>query len=152
MALGPVNLTNIWPRWFHAALHWYIVQVSVRKAGLVALCRLLELFPQEPLLCNAWMRSAMPLVRDVESSIQDALLDWAEALLVNKAAAAAGSSAEASMSAAELRPLLAAAAAGGRACSACIGKLCASLHAKKRLKAKDVAKGLESIIAGKPKS
>lgn len=45
-------------------------QVSVRKAALVALSTLLELFPAEPSLCTAWVASALPLVRDVEASIQ----------------------------------------------------------------------------------
>lgn len=46
------------------------VQVSVRKAALVALSTLMELFPAEPRLCSAWVASALPLVRDVEASIQ----------------------------------------------------------------------------------
>lgn len=46
------------------------MQVSVRKAALVALSTLLELFPAEPSLCTAWVASALPLVRDVEASIQ----------------------------------------------------------------------------------
>lgn len=48
----------------------YVTQVSVRKAALVALSTLLELFPAEPSLCTAWVASALPLVRDVEASIQ----------------------------------------------------------------------------------
>lgn len=42
----------------------------MRKAALVALSTLLELFPAEPSLCHAWVASALPLVRDVEASIQ----------------------------------------------------------------------------------
>lgn len=42
----------------------------MRKAALVALSTLLELFPAEPSLCTAWVASALPLVRDVEPSIQ----------------------------------------------------------------------------------
>lgn len=42
----------------------------MRKAALVALSTLLELFPAEPSLCTAWVASALPLVRDVEVSIQ----------------------------------------------------------------------------------
>lgn len=48
----------------------YVLQVSVRKAALVALSTLLELFPAERSLCTAWVTSALPLVRDVEASIQ----------------------------------------------------------------------------------
>jgi hypothetical protein len=53
----------------HAML-CYAMQVSVRKAALVALSTLMELFPAEPSLCTAWIASALPLVRDVEASIQ----------------------------------------------------------------------------------
>jgi hypothetical protein len=45
-------------------------QVSVRKAALVALCTLLELFPTEPSLARAWVSSGLPLVRDVEATVQ----------------------------------------------------------------------------------
>lgn len=49
-------------------------QVSVRKASLVALSRLLELMPCEAPLCHAWVAAALPLVRDVEAGIQVRLL------------------------------------------------------------------------------
>lgn len=48
----------------------------------------------------------------------------------------------------ELRPLLAAVASIGSAAGACLGKLCASMAAKKKLKAGAVARGLEALIAG----
>jgi hypothetical protein len=65
-------------------------QVSVRKAALIALSRLSELLPLEPGLCAAWVRSALPLVRDPESGIQDAVLEWAQFLLLDRAAAVGG--------------------------------------------------------------
>jgi hypothetical protein len=65
-------------------------QVSVRKAALVALSRLSELLPLEPALCAAWVRSALPLVRDPESGIHEAVLEWAQFLLLDRAAAVAG--------------------------------------------------------------
>jgi hypothetical protein len=58
------------------------VQVSVRKAALVALSTLLELFPGEPSLCAAWVASGLPLVRDVEASIQVRV--WCEAVCTCK--------------------------------------------------------------------
>ncbi|WIA29655.1 hypothetical protein OEZ86_012141 [Tetradesmus obliquus] len=168
--------------------------VSVRKAALVALSTLLELFPCEPSLSQAWVASGLPLVRDVEASIQDCLADWVAALLLDKAAAAgtattaankkAGKKAAAAAVAAddaegmdwqgpeaaegeeaaaaaeggavaaaafaELRQLLAAVAAVGRAAGACLGKLAAAMAAKKKLKAAAVARGLEAVIAGTP--
>lgn len=42
----------------------------MRKAALVALSTLLELFPAEPSLCQAWVASVLPLVRDVEVAVQ----------------------------------------------------------------------------------
>lgn len=153
-------------------------QVSVRKAALVALGRLLELLPLEPPLCAAWVRSALPLVRDPESTIQEALLEWAQALLLDRAAAAGAAAAAAprgrgaagggdepmadaeaggngegdaaapAAAAGELRPLLAAVAGVGRAAGACLGKVCAALSAKRKLASKKVAKGLEAFVAG----
>ncbi|KAF6260358.1 non-SMC mitotic condensation complex subunit 1-domain-containing protein [Scenedesmus sp. NREL 46B-D3] len=172
--------------------------VSVRKAALVALSTLLELFPAEPSLCHAWVASSLPLVRDVEASIQDSLADWAAALLFDKAAAAGAAATAANKKAgkkkasaaaaaagaageaddmdwqgseaaeaeegaavtearavaaaafAELRQLLAAVAAVGRAAGACLGKLSAAMAGKKKLKAAAVARGLEAVIAGTP--
>lgn len=51
---------------------------------------------------------------------------------------------------AELRQLLSAVASVGRAAAACLGKLCASMAAKKKLKAVAVARGLEAVIAREP--
>jgi hypothetical protein len=48
----------------------------------------------------------------------------------------------------ELRPLLAAVSHVGSAAGACLGKLCAAMGAKKKLKAGAVARGLEALIAG----
>lgn len=61
---------NILPDMSCHAMLCYAMQVSVRKAALVALSTLMELFPAEPSLCTAWVASALPLVRDVEASIQ----------------------------------------------------------------------------------
>ncbi|KAF8073170.1 Ncapd3 [Scenedesmus sp. PABB004] len=157
--------------------------VSVRKAALVALSTLVELFPGEPSLAAAWVSSALPLVRDVEATVQDALADWAAALLLDKAAAVGGAAAKATKrgaapaaseagdgmdwqpegggggaggdddgdaASAELRALLAAVAGVGRAAGACLGKLCAGLAAKRKLKAGPVCRGLEAVIAGTP--
>lgn len=106
--------------------------MSVRKAALVALSRLLELFPQENSLTLAWVRSALPGVRDVEGSIQDALLDWGEALLLQRSADAAAmgegpgseAAAAAALAAADVRPLLAALATMGRSAASCVAKVC----------------------------
>lgn len=48
----------------------------------------------------------------------------------------------------ELRPLLAAVSHVGSAAGACLGKLCAAMVAKKKLKPGAVAHGLEALIAG----
>lgn len=48
----------------------------------------------------------------------------------------------------ELRPLLAAVCNVGSAAGACLGKLCAAMAVKRKLKAVAVARGLEALIAG----
>jgi condensin-2 complex subunit D3 len=144
--------------------------VSVRKAGGVALGRLLELFPEEPALARAWVSGGLPLARDPEAAVQDAALDWARALLLDKAAACAAplagssktardaareaeqapamASGDAALeSAAELRVLLSAVAASGRAASACLGRLCAALRVRGKLDGRGVARGLEALVA-----
>lgn len=108
--------------------------------------------------------------------VQDCLSDWAAALLFDKAAEAAkarggrkpaapaagdddmdwqegvpGSSDDGNSAASvfhELRTLLGAISHVGSAAGACLGKLCAGMVAKKKLKAGPVARGLEALIAG----
>lgn len=70
-------------------------------------------------------------------------MDWQD-----DTSAAAGNSNAASAVFHELRPLLAAVSHVGSAAGACLGKLCAAMAAKKKLKAGAVAKGLEALIAG----
>lgn len=73
-------------------------------------------------------------------------LDWQD-----DTAAGAGSSADGTPAAAvfhELRPLLGAVSNVGSAAGACLGKLCAAMMVKKKLKAGPVARGLEALIAG----
>ena len=94
-------------------------------------------------------------MRDVEASLQEQLLDQFHDRLLAAAAGAvpkgsqqaAGSQAQ--QAAARLRPLLAALSNSGAAGAACVGRACAALQAKKRLKGRAVAAGLESCIAGK---
>jgi hypothetical protein len=101
-------------------------QVSVRKSALMALCRMLDMMPEWPAVCEAWVRAALPLVRDPEQGIQEPLLDKVAALLLDRAAAAGGGSGRggepAEEAAATLRPLLAALALGGRSASSCLSK------------------------------
>ena len=73
--------------------------------------------------------------------------------LVLVCAATAGSSgrsqhalAAASEAALRLRPILAVLPAAGAAGVSCLGRACAALHAKKRLKGRAVATGLQNII------
>lgn len=113
-------------------------QVSVRRAALSALSSLLSLFPSDAAVCGAWVRSVLPLVRDAESGVQDAVLDAFQALLVDRAAAAGAGGAAA---AAAMRPLLAALQSVGRAAGSCVARLCAMLAAKQRLKGKQARDG-----------
>ncbi len=100
------------------------------------------------------LRSALQ-VRDVEASLQEQLLDQFHDRLLAAAAAAVpkgshqATGSQAQEAAARLRPLLAALSTSGAAWAACVGRACAALQAKKRLKGRAVAAGLESCIAGK---
>jgi len=138
------------------------LQVSVRKVGLVALCSMLEYFPLEPMLNNAWVRAALPAVRDAETSIQELLLDWAEAFLIARSATAASAgdeggrggrdaanrAATAALATDDLKALLAAVGMLGKPAAACITHVCKMLASRKRLNSKAGAQGLEAILAG----
>lgn len=121
--------------------------VSVRKAALSAACRLLLAFPDHAPCCELWVRSGLPLVRDPESSIQEALADQCLSLLVDRlVACGAGNGAGAAAQAAMLVPLLAGVSGLGRAASSCLNRVLALLAGRKQLKSKPAAKGLEALI------
>lgn len=124
--------------------------VSVRKAALTAIAELAMGLPEDTGVASVWVTAGLPLIRDPESSIQDAVLDQLDELILQKAAAAgAGSSTapKAVAAAAELRPLLAAVSRAGAAGRACLARSCAALRTKGRLQGKKIAAGLERILA-----
>ncbi len=90
--------------------------------------------------------------RDVEASLQEQLLEQFHDLVLARAVTAGSTGrsqaalAAAADAAALLRPILAVLPAAGAAGAACLGRACAALHAKKRLKGKAVATGLQTII------
>lgn len=90
--------------------------------------------------------------RDAEASLQEQLLEQFHELVLARAVAAGASGhsqaavAAAATAAELLRPILAVLPASGAAGSACLGRACAALHAKKRLKGKVAAAGLQTII------
>ena len=90
--------------------------------------------------------------RDVEASLQEQLLEQFHDLVLAQAVAAGSSGrsqtglAAAATAAELLRPILAVLPASGAAGSACLGRACAALHAKKRLKGKATATGLQTVI------
>ena len=51
------------------------MQVSVRKAALGVSSGLLRALPQKASLAQLWVAAALPLVRDVEASLQEQMLD-----------------------------------------------------------------------------
>lgn len=51
------------------------MQVSVRKAALGVIAALLKALPGQAAPAQLWMTSALPMVRDVEASLQEQLLD-----------------------------------------------------------------------------
>ena len=62
-------------------------QVSVRKAALGAACGLLRALPEQAPLCALWVGAALPLVREVEAPLQEALLDSCQEFLIAPAGA-----------------------------------------------------------------
>ena len=94
-------------------------------------------------------------VRDVEASLQDALVDAFNDLVAAPAAAAGatgkdGRATVASLQAASaLRLILGRLPCGGVAASASVARACAALKAKGRLKCKPMAAGLQAIIDGR---
>ena len=88
----------------------------------------------------------------MEASLQEQLLEQFHNLVLSRAVAAGstGRSQSALAAAAEaaelLRPILAVLPAAGAAGSACLGRACAALHSKKRLKGQAIATGLQTII------
>ncbi|GIL80353.1 hypothetical protein Vretifemale_9598 [Volvox reticuliferus] len=136
--------------------------VSVRKAALQVLCSLVEYHPHHAELACVWARSVLPLIRDPESSVQEAVLDKISGLLLEplmvlgkgvargrgRGGAAAGvATAMQQQVAAEVRLRLAALAQIGRAASSCLGKALGMMSAKKLLKGPQVAAGLEAFLS-----
>ncbi len=85
-------------------------------------------------------------------SLQEQLLEQFHDLVLARAVTAGSTGrsqtalAAATDAAALLRPILAVLPAVGAAGAACLGRACAALHAKKRLKGKAVATGLQTMI------
>ena len=123
--------------------------VSVRKAALTAIAELSSGLPGDSGVAGLWITAGLPLIRDPESSIQDAVIEQLEDLVLHRAAAAgagAGTSPKAMEAMEELKPLLAALSRAGAAGKACLGRCCAQLRSKGRLQGKKVAVGLERIL------
>ncbi|MEW5301609.1 MAG: hypothetical protein WDW36_004459 [Sanguina aurantia] len=144
--------------------------VSVRKAALLASSALLRTFPTVSPIAELWVRCALPLIRDPEASVQEAVIELTTTLLLNTAAASAGlakavaaaggaatggrgrrqppgADGAAAAAAAAARCLLSALAVQGKGAASCMAKLFGLLAAKKALPAKAVARGLEALLS-----
>ncbi|GAX77789.1 hypothetical protein CEUSTIGMA_g5232.t1 [Chlamydomonas eustigma] len=120
--------------------------VSVRRAAMSACARLVQAFPHNPACCDLWTRCTLPMVRDVETSVQEEAVKQTQELLFSRAAASVG--AEVGSEAAELLPLLVALQHLGRSTAGCLGRALAALMVKKSVDMAKVAKGLENILTG----
>ena len=58
------------------------VQVSVRKAALGVIAALLKAMPGQVAPAQLWVTSALPMIRDVEASLQEQLLDHVHTFLM----------------------------------------------------------------------
>ena len=56
--------------------------MSVRKAALGVMAALLKALPDQAALAQLWVTSALPMVRDVEASVQEQLLDHVHTFLM----------------------------------------------------------------------
>ena len=98
------------------------------------------------------LHSSLAQARDVEASLQEQLLEQFHDLVLARTvtAGSTGRSQAAQAAAKEaselLQPILAVLPAAGAAGAACLGRACAALHVKKRLKGKAIAAGLQTII------
>ncbi len=54
----------------------------MRKAALGVMAALLKAFPDQAALAQLWVMSALPMVRDVEASVQEQLLDHVQTFLM----------------------------------------------------------------------
>ena len=79
------QLSTIWltlflrDRWLR---EWNKMQVSVRKAALGVIAALLKTLPGQAAPAQLWVTSALPMVRDVEASLQEQLLDHVHTFLM----------------------------------------------------------------------
>jgi condensin-2 complex subunit D3 len=116
--------------------------LTVRKAALLAAAQLAAALPYDNATAELWVSAGLPLIRDPESTIQDAVVDQVEELILARAVAAGK---DANMGK-ELCPISAAISRGGAAGRACLARTCAQLRAKNRLQAKKVTTGLEKML------
>ncbi|KAF5842057.1 non-SMC mitotic condensation complex subunit 1-domain-containing protein [Dunaliella salina] len=113
--------------------------LSVRKAALAAASRLVAAFPEQIACCELWVRAALPLVRDAEVSIQEALLDQFSSLVLDKVAAAGTNKHGAEGAIRAVKPLLSALTLSSKGGAACAAKACSLLAQKHALHSKQVA-------------
>lgn len=85
-------------------------------------------------------------VRDLETSIQEAALEAVHEAVLSRAAAIGERKLNPHVMT-HLRNLLAELAEGSALSSTCLGKACGVFKAKKKLRAKAVAHGLENVIS-----
>ncbi|EIE24970.1 hypothetical protein COCSUDRAFT_83663 [Coccomyxa subellipsoidea C-169] len=120
-----------------------IAVVSVRKAALGVCSGLLRALPHEASLAALWVTAALPLVRDVEASLQEQLLDSFHDFVIVPAVAMSKDAGAVE----RLAPVLAALSEDSGAAAVCLGRACAQLKVKKRLKADKVAAAMQHIIS-----
>ena len=120
--------------------------LSVRKAALIAAAELASGSPRDLTAAALWVSAGLPLIRDPETSIQEAVLDQLEELVMKKISAAKGGDDDGEEME-EVKPLLVALSRSGAAGKGCFGRACVQLRQKGRLQGKKVAAGLERLIS-----
>ncbi|CAD7705077.1 unnamed protein product [Ostreobium quekettii] len=125
--------------------------LTVRRAALTASSRLMTEFPLHQPVCSLWVRAALPLVHDPETSIRDSATDSFHSNFILPAQAVGCASDPPGPTAEEkagvLRPILNA-IAGTASSVSCLGVACKMSKTKGLLRADKVARGAELVIDG----
>ena len=134
--------------------------VTVRKAALVAIGDLVAAAPTDATVVDLWIRSCLPLIRDVENSVQETVIDQVDELVLKKVASCClrkrgdddGDNPPSLPTPPtschnQLLPVFAALSRSGAAGKTCLARACHQLKKKGRLLGKKIALGLETVLA-----
>ena len=129
-----------------------VFQLTVRRASLSAASRLMRAFPHHDNVCKLWVHCTLPLLCDVEKTIQETALDsFCENVIGIATAIGAASRQDTPSIVADgqrLRLILGMIVREGTSMVSCLGIGCSAARSKGTLRAQEAAHGIEQIIDG----